>query len=159
MQGSPLLTVWVDGPLLCGAVLGNIRCLAAALASAQGMSGAFPSGDDQNVCRPCHVCPGGQNRPAESQGPAEMRVCKCPLGGWGWTRALPSATTSHYKWRLWTSPRVSLALFFHLFSSVQFRGSVVSSSLQPQGLQHARPPCPSPTLRVYPLSPSPVKRG
>ena len=27
--------------------------------------------------------------------------------------------------------------------------SVVSSSLQPCGLQHARPPCPSPTPRVY----------
>ena len=33
--------------------------------------------------------------------------------------------------------------------SVQFSHSVVSSSLQPHGLQHARPPCPSPTPRVY----------
>ena len=31
------------------------------------------------------------------------------------------------------------------FSSVQFRCSVVSDSLRPHGLQHARPPCPSPT--------------
>ena len=31
------------------------------------------------------------------------------------------------------------------FSSVQFSGSVVSDSLQPHGLQHAKPPCPSPT--------------
>ena len=31
------------------------------------------------------------------------------------------------------------------FSSVQFSHSVVSNSLQPHGLQHARPPCPSPT--------------
>ena len=30
--------------------------------------------------------------------------------------------------------------------------SVVSDSLQPHGLQHARPPCPSPTPRVYPKS-------
>ena len=30
-------------------------------------------------------------------------------------------------------------------SSVQFSRSVVSNSLQPHGLQHARPPCPSPT--------------
>ena len=30
-------------------------------------------------------------------------------------------------------------------SSVQFSRSVVSDSLQPHGLQHARPPCPSPT--------------
>ena len=31
------------------------------------------------------------------------------------------------------------------FSSVQFRCSVVSDSLRPHGLRHARPPCPSPT--------------
>ena len=30
-------------------------------------------------------------------------------------------------------------------SSVQFSRSVMSDSLQPYGLQHARPPCPSPT--------------
>ena len=34
-------------------------------------------------------------------------------------------------------------------SSVQFRHSVVSDSLWPQGQQHARPPCPSLTPRVY----------
>ena len=33
--------------------------------------------------------------------------------------------------------------------SVQFSHSVVSDSLQPHGLQHARPPCPSPTPGVY----------
>ena len=33
--------------------------------------------------------------------------------------------------------------------SVQFSHSVVSSSLWPCGLQHARPPCPSPTPGVY----------
>ena len=31
---------------------------------------------------------------------------------------------------------------------VQFSHSVVSDSLRPQGLQHARPPCPSPTRRI-----------
>ena len=35
------------------------------------------------------------------------------------------------------------------FSSFQFTHSVLSDSLRPHGLQHARPPCPSPTLRVY----------
>ena len=34
-------------------------------------------------------------------------------------------------------------------SSVQFSRSVVSDSLRPHESQHARPPCPSPTLRVY----------
>ena len=35
--------------------------------------------------------------------------------------------------------------------SVQFSRSVISDSLRPHGLQHARPPCPSPTP-VYPNS-------
>ena len=38
------------------------------------------------------------------------------------------------------------------FSSFQFSRSVVSNSLQPHELQHARPPCPSPTPGVYPNS-------
>ena len=37
-------------------------------------------------------------------------------------------------------------------SSVQFSRSVVSDSLWPHELQHARPPCPSPTPRVHPNS-------
>ena len=36
-----------------------------------------------------------------------------------------------------------------ILSSVQFSHSVVSDTLQPHGLQHARPPCPSPTPRVH----------
>ena len=36
--------------------------------------------------------------------------------------------------------------------SVQFSCSVVSDSLQPRESQHARPPCSSPTPRVYPNS-------
>ena len=35
-------------------------------------------------------------------------------------------------------------------NSVQFSHSVMSNSLQPCELQHARPPCPSPTPRVHP---------
>ena len=37
-------------------------------------------------------------------------------------------------------------------SSVKFSRSVVSDYLHPHGLQHARPPCPSPTPGVYPNS-------
>ena len=40
----------------------------------------------------------------------------------------------------------------YIFRSVQFSHSVVSHSLQPRELQHARPPCPSPTPQVYPNS-------
>ena len=38
------------------------------------------------------------------------------------------------------------------FSSVHFSRSVMSDSLRPHELQHARPPCPSPTPRVHPNS-------
>ena len=50
--------------------------------------------------------------------------------------------TKHRKW----------SIHFWTFSSVQFSCSVVSNSLQPHESQHARPPCPSPTPRVYPKS-------
>ena len=43
------------------------------------------------------------------------------------------------------------------FSSVQFSLSVVSNSLRPHELQHARPPCPSPTTRVHP-NPCPLSQ-
>ena len=39
-----------------------------------------------------------------------------------------------------------------ILDSVQFSHSVVSNSLQPNEPQHVRPPCPSPTPRVYPNS-------
>ena len=39
--------------------------------------------------------------------------------------------------------------FILLFSLVQFSRSVMSNSLRPHELQHARPPCPSPTLGVH----------
>ena len=38
------------------------------------------------------------------------------------------------------------------FSSVQFSHLVMSDSLRPHELQHARPPCPSPTTGVHPTS-------
>ena len=44
------------------------------------------------------------------------------------------------------------AYFNWIYKILQFSHSVMSNSLQPHGLQHARPPCPSPTPRVYPNS-------
>ena len=38
---------------------------------------------------------------------------------------------------------------WYWMASVQFSRSVVSDSLRPHESQHARPPCPSPTPRVY----------
>ena len=43
------------------------------------------------------------------------------------------------------------------FSSVQFSCSVMSDSLQPHELQHARPPCPSPAPGVHP-NPCPLSQ-
>ena len=42
-----------------------------------------------------------------------------------------------------------LYLSHYLYALVQFSHSVMSDSLQPHELQHARPPCPSPTPRVH----------
>ena len=50
------------------------------------------------------------------------------------------------------SPSHSLLSVMLPFTSVQFSRSVVSNSLWPHGLQHVRPPCPSPTPGVYPNS-------
>ena len=43
----------------------------------------------------------------------------------------------------------NLLILFRRLSSVQFSYWVVFDSLQPHELQHARPPCPSPTPGVY----------
>ena len=49
------------------------------------------------------------------------------------------------------SPPSEFLTFRYFFNlSVQLSCSVVSDSLQPLGLQHARPPCLSPTPGVYP---------
>ena len=50
------------------------------------------------------------------------------------------------------SQRVGHDWVTSLFLSVQFSRSVVSYSLRPYELQHARPPCPSPTPRDYQFS-------
>ena len=53
--------------------------------------------------------------------------------------------------RIWTYTvwLYSLCKFILPLVSYQFSYSVVSNSLQPHGLQHARPPCPSPTAGAY----------
>ena len=45
---------------------------------------------------------------------------------------------------------MNFTIFSHAYkSSIQFSHSVVSDFLQPHELQHARPPCPSPTPGVH----------
>ena len=63
----------------------------------------------------------------------------------------PSSCTIGYG-RQCFNPHCVYAHTLNSFSSVQFSRSVMSNSLQPHGLQHARPPCPSPTPGVYPNS-------
>ena len=46
----------------------------------------------------------------------------------------------------WCHQNLGIALISQL---VQFSRSVVSNSLRPHELQHARPPCPSPTSKVH----------
>ena len=54
-------------------------------------------------------------------------------------------------WRTWKNVDKTFWIRFRT-SSVQFSCSVMSDSLQHRRLQQARPPCPSPTLGVYPNS-------
>ena len=66
----------------------------------------------------------------------------------------PTTCCAPSQLRLLNLGTVSVPLFM---SSVQLSRSVVSSSLRPHELQHARPPCPSPTPGVYP-NPCPLSR-
>ena len=54
----------------------------------------------------------------------------------------PGVTKSQTQLRDWSTQHICI-------SSVQFSRSVMSSSLRPHELQHARPPCPSPTPGVH----------
>ena len=65
---------------------------------------------------------------------------------------LPSLGSNSYDLRMYTLTGSWSARKLEVeqqFSSVQFSYSVMSNSLRSHGLQHTRPPCPSPTTRVY----------
>jgi len=72
----------------------------------------------------------------------------------------PNAKVKHCMIYLYPLSRIGKSIKTERFvvarGSVQFSRSVVSDSLWPHGLQHARPPCPSPTpgdhLKSCPLS-------
>ena len=69
-----------------------------------------------------------------------------------WGRNIPSkvhmAVCNFTHWQVSNILQNKSYLIFQ-FSSVQFSRSVVSDCLQPHDLQHARPPCLSPTPRVH----------
>ena len=48
-----------------------------------------------------------------------------------------------------TYAKCSYIIYIHVLSSVQFSHSAMSNSLRPHELQHARPPCPSPTPGIH----------
>ena len=58
---------------------------------------------------------------------------------------IPSEPLVEMSWKKWHLRTHSVQ-----FSSVQSSHSVVSDSLRPHELQHARPPCPSPTPGAHP---------
>ena len=51
-----------------------------------------------------------------------------------------------------SSIMINVPRWYKMFRSIQLSHSVMSDSLRPHGLQHARPPCPSPTPGVHPNS-------
>ena len=81
--------------------------------------------------------------PGESQGPGSLLGCR--LGVAQSRTQLKQLSSSTGKHDRTTEPNWYI-------SSVQFSHSVVSDSLWPHELRHARPPCPSPTAGVYPNS-------
>ena len=73
--------------------------------------------------------------------------CSClenPRDGRAWWAAVYGVAQSLKRLK-----RLSSSSSTTQFSSVQFSHSVVSDSLQPHELQHARPPCPSPAPGVH----------
>ena len=70
------------------------------------------------------------------------------LGGREW---LEWARVEYFTSLTWKA-RWSWSWVFLFHGSVHFSHSIMSNSLRPHGLQHARLPCPSPTPRVYPNS-------
>ena len=81
--------------------------------------------------------------------PGHMASPEMPSGAW----ACRVSLCTSFELALWPGVGGFLAPGFMnsniTISSVQFSHSVVSDSLWLYGLQHARPPCPSPAPRVY----------
>ena len=81
-----------------------------------------------------------EQTPGDSEGQGNL-VCCSP---WGSKESDMTEWLNNNKWMDYGE-----SISQDTLCSVQFSRSVVSNSLQPQGLQHARPPCPSPNSRVY----------
>ena len=66
-----------------------------------------------------------------------------------WESRFLDHTNGDSNWAGWGRTQIGKETWIRWFSSVQFSCSVVSDSLWPHGLQHTRPPYPSPTPGVY----------
>ena len=67
-----------------------------------------------------------------------------------WTHVSCTSNRILYHWATWDALLTLLLLLLTSYiTMVQFSRSVVSNSLRPHELQHARPSCPSPTPRVH----------
>ena len=102
----------------------------------------------QALCDPMDCSPPGSSVHGDSPGKNAGVVCHALLQGIFPTQRL-NPCLLHCRWVLYLSHRGGP---YQRISLVQFSRSVVSNSLQPHGLQHGRPPSPSPTLGVYPNS-------
>ena len=93
-----------------------------------------------------------QNSPSETSKVHELRTSRC--SSWFQKRQRTRDQIATICWIIERSREFQKNIYFCFIdytksfdcvSSIQFSHSVVSSSLQPCGLQHARLPCPSPT--------------
>ena len=127
---------------------------------------AVKGGEDNKWMECAHLPKRGQKNPgAETNGREQEREehlkVEVPEEGGGWPqepgggaaetgRGHPSSTPpgrTETDVSGWATRSASLFLITSILStsSVWFSCSVVSDSLRPHGLQHTRPPCPSPT--------------
>ena len=80
---------------------------------------------------------------------SENHATKAPCDS-GREREIPGSNrVTHHLAILWNMEGTLRMAQRQHFSSVQFSHSVESDSLRPHESQHARPPCPSPTLGVH----------
>ena len=82
--------------------------------------------------------------------PLQSELTECLVNVRHWLLCMGADLIGDMCWGLkepqscWRNMPITNSIFYRVYS-IQSSHSVMSDSLQPQGLQHARPPCPSPT--------------
>ena len=108
----------------------------------------FPGGSEDKASA-CNAgdpgsIPGLGRSPGEGNGnPLQYSCLENPMDRGAWWATVDGVAKSRTRVSNFT-----IFLSFFLYAVSQFSCSVVSDTLRPHGLQHARPPCPSPTPRV-----------